>query len=195
MIPVAAIINPCRAGEKLNRERPPPLSVERWEREADAAVVEAGYDGPHLAFPLTLDTVMGMLEAFKAGKTLHYKYAVQLVSAYRRYANELPTLVEVDVTTDTRVTVVGDTHGQLKDLFGIYTINGVPSPSNRYLVSRRSRRSRGTSSSTIRTTAAAGRRRWSTRVHARHDSPRQRHHHDLPPLPGALCRAGERRLR
>jgi hypothetical protein len=98
-----------------------------------------------------------MMEAFKAGKRLHYKYAVQMVNNYRRcapplptaarvppracvhlvcgaacrYAGELPTLVEAEVVAGTTLTVVGDTHGQLKDLFAIFTINGVPSPTNR----------------------------------------------------------------
>lgn len=118
-------------GATLNRERPEMADVERWEKEAEALEVEATYDGPHITWPLTLEAVMAMMEAFKAGKRLHYKYAVQMISAYRRYAGELPTLVEVDVAAGTTVTVVGDTHGQLKDLFAIYTINGVPSPTNR----------------------------------------------------------------
>lgn len=31
------------------------------------------------------------------------------------------------------MTVVGDIHGQLQDLFSIFTINGLPCPQNRYL--------------------------------------------------------------
>jgi protein phosphatase len=121
-------------GATLNRERPDPADVEVWEREAEAMTIEPSYDGPHIKFPLTLEQVLNMMEAFKKGKKLHYKYAMMLLSAYRRYANELPTLVEVEVQPSTRLTVCGDTHGQLKDLFSIYTINGVPSPTNRYLM-------------------------------------------------------------
>jgi diadenosine tetraphosphatase ApaH/serine/threonine PP2A family protein phosphatase/Ca2+-binding EF-hand superfamily protein len=121
-------------GATLNRERPDPADVEVWEREAEAMPVEASYEGPHIRFPLTLDQVVGLMEAFKRGQRLHYKYAMQLLSAFRRYASELPTLVEVEVQPGTRMTVCGDTHGQLKDLYSIYTINGVPSPTNRYLM-------------------------------------------------------------
>lgn len=121
-------------GATLNRERPDPADVEVWEREAEGMPVEAGYDGPHLRWPLTLDQVAGMMDAFRAGKRLHYKYAMQLLSAYRRYASELPTLVEQEVSVGSRLTVCGDTHGQLNDLLSIYTINGVPSPTNRYLM-------------------------------------------------------------
>jgi Calcineurin-like phosphoesterase len=31
------------------------------------------------------------------------------------------------------MTVVGDIHGQLQDLYSIFTINGLPSPTNMYL--------------------------------------------------------------
>lgn len=59
---------------------------------------------------------------------------MQLICAYRRYAAELPTLVELPMEAGTRLTVCGDTHGQLGDLFSIFSLNGVPSPTNRYLM-------------------------------------------------------------
>lgn len=31
------------------------------------------------------------------------------------------------------MTVVGDIHGQLQDLFSIFTINGIPCPQNHYI--------------------------------------------------------------
>jgi hypothetical protein len=94
----------------------------------------AGYGGPHLRLPLTAAQVSALLLAFRGGAQLHYKYVVALLSAYRRYAADLPTLVEVEVAQGTTVTVCGDTHGQLQDLFSIYSINGPPSPTNRYLM-------------------------------------------------------------
>lgn len=121
--------------ETLRRERPVASELELWERQAASLVIEPGYTGPHITFPLTVPQVMTMMAAFKDGRTtLHYKYALQLICAYRRYANSLPTLVEITVNKGERMTVCGDTHGQLQDLYSIYTINGVPSPANRYLM-------------------------------------------------------------
>ena len=34
---------------------------------------------------------------------------------------------------DGKMTVVGDIHGQLQDLFSIFTINGIPCPQNHYI--------------------------------------------------------------
>lgn len=121
-------------GARLARDRPQQSEIERVEREAAGMAVETGYEGPTLSFPLTLSQVLALMEAFKAGHILHYKYAVALLCAYRRYATELPTLVEVEVQEGTRLTVCGDTHGQLQDLFSIFTLNGIPSASNRYLM-------------------------------------------------------------
>ena len=126
-------------GETLNRPRPEPALAAAWEEEAAAAPLPADYAGPHLPLPLTAASVRALVESFRRGDggaatPLAYKYVVALVCAYRRYAAELPTLVEVEVAPGTRVTVCGDTHGQLQDLYSIYTLNGVPSPANRYLM-------------------------------------------------------------
>jgi Ca2+-binding EF-hand superfamily protein/diadenosine tetraphosphatase ApaH/serine/threonine PP2A family protein phosphatase len=121
-------------GAQLTRERPSSSELDAWEREAAAVPVEEGYDGPVVSFPLTRASVLAMLEAFRCGRRMHYRYAMALVGAYRRWATTLPTLVEVSVREGERLTVCGDTHGQLQDLLSIYTINGVPSPTNRYLM-------------------------------------------------------------
>lgn len=42
-------------------------------------------------------------------------------------------LQECGVAKDSKMTVVGDIHGQLQDLFSIFTINGVPCPQNHYI--------------------------------------------------------------
>lgn len=121
-------------GQRLTRDRPENAVLDKWEAEAAGMSVESSYSGPVLTFPLTLNQIVTMMESFKAGKRLHYKYAFQLVSAYRRFAAEAPTLVETTVAPNTRLTICGDTHGQLQDLLSIFTINGIPSPTNRYLM-------------------------------------------------------------
>lgn len=121
-------------GQRLNRERPPLELLERHESEAGSMAIEPDYDGPHISLPPTQAQVIGMMDAFRAGKKLHYKYAAALVGWYKRYAGALPTLVQTAVAPGGRVTVCGDTHGQLEDLFTIFTINGHPTPENRYLM-------------------------------------------------------------
>ena len=121
-------------GARLNRERPDDAALEVFEAEAAAMVIEEDYDGPVLEFPLTEDAVMSMMNGFRAGKPLHYKFAVGLMAQYRRFIGALPTLVYSEIAPGTRLTVCGDTHGQLQDLFSIFTINGIPSRSNRYLM-------------------------------------------------------------
>jgi len=74
-----------------------------------------------------------MMHTFKTGKVLHYKYVIQLLFASRDLNASLSTLVTTTVNVDERLTVCGDTHGQLADLFSIFTINGTPSPTNRYI--------------------------------------------------------------
>lgn len=121
-------------GARLNRERPEPAALERLERETEELAIEPDYDGPHISWPLTESQVVAMMEAFKDGRRLHLRYAMQILARYRRFAGAMPTLVDVTVKPGTRLTICGDTHGQLQDLFSIFTINGIPSPSNRYLM-------------------------------------------------------------
>jgi protein phosphatase len=121
-------------GARLNRERPDAAALDAYEAEAARMNVEPGYDGPHLSWPLTEEQLMRMVDAFRQGKRLHYKYAAALVGGFRRLASALPTLVYAEVAPATRMTVCGDTHGQLNDLFSIFTLNGVPTPTNRYLM-------------------------------------------------------------
>jgi Ca2+-binding EF-hand superfamily protein len=129
----AALLNTA-LGQALQRGRPTEERLEAWAREAAAMAVEAGYAGPALALPITQAQAWALTEAFRAGHALHYKYVLLLLNAYRVWASGLPTLCEHTVPQGSRLTIVGDTHGQLEDLYTIFTLNGVPSPSNTYLM-------------------------------------------------------------
>jgi hypothetical protein len=95
--------------------------------------IEPGYNGPHISWPLDTNMVLELLEHFKLGHSLHAKYTMQMLNKYRAIANALPTLETLSIPEGTKLTVCGDTHGQLQDVFTIFTINGLPSPTNRYL--------------------------------------------------------------
>ena len=98
-----------------------------------AIPVEPGYDGVHLHFPLKRPEVLGMLEQFKKGAPLHYRYVAQLLVRFKKSGSKMKTVQRLSINENEKFTVVGDLHGQLQDLFTIFTINGLPSPTNRYL--------------------------------------------------------------
>ncbi|KDO21505.1 hypothetical protein SPRG_12469 [Saprolegnia parasitica CBS 223.65] len=95
--------------------------------------VAEDYHGPRLQFPLRLSNVLDMLEQFKKGTVLHSKYVMEVLTEAKRTFGQLPTLQEITVNAGEKLTVVGDLHGQLKDLFTIFTTNGLPSNKNKYL--------------------------------------------------------------
>eukprot|EP01138_Halocafeteria_seosinensis_P003117 gb/GECG01003186.1/.p1 GENE.gb/GECG01003186.1/~~gb/GECG01003186.1/.p1 ORF type:complete len:953 (+),score=133.80 gb/GECG01003186.1/:1-2859(+) len=101
--------------------------------EIDAIEVEKSYSGVHLKFPLTEDQVLKMIKSFKEGKILHYKYVMQILLAARERNAVKNTVVETSIKDNERLTICGDTHGQLQDLFSVFTINGTPDNHNRYL--------------------------------------------------------------
>jgi serine/threonine-protein phosphatase 5 len=101
--------------------------------DVDTIEVEEGYTGPHLTLPLTIEQVNAMTDAFKDGKKLHRKYAIQLLVAAREVLSALPPMVELDIPTGGHFTVCGDTHGQFFDLMNIFAINGRPADDNPYL--------------------------------------------------------------
>lgn len=101
------------------------------EDYADAIPVE--YVGPKLTWPLTLQSVLAMMEDFKNGKILHHAYVTEVLHEVRKTMGALSTLQEIKIEDGSKLTIVGDIHGQLQDLYSIFTINGIPSMSNKYL--------------------------------------------------------------
>lgn len=67
------------------------------------------------------------------GRALHCKYALQLLRCARELLAREATMQEAGIAEGSRMTVVGDIHGQLQDLYSIFTINGLPGADNAYL--------------------------------------------------------------
>ena len=118
-------------GEK--RRRRSTILLSRNVKDLDSIYVEKTYKGVHVTFPLQLETVLKLLEQFKAGVPLHFKYVANLVENFRSSSGKAPTVQHIPATENSTLTVIGDLHGQLQDLYTIFTINGLPSESNRYL--------------------------------------------------------------
>jgi len=54
------------------------------------------------------------------------QYALDLLAHTRKIFSSEPTLQEITIPNDHKLTIVGDVHGQLQDLFTIFTLNGLP---------------------------------------------------------------------
>lgn len=110
-------------------------SLGRSPSEITLAKIEISpdYKGPHITWPLKLANVLEVLETFKKGTMLHYKYVLEVLREAIRQFSVLPSLQEINVKDPEKITVIGDLHGQLQDLFSIFSINGLPSPTNKYL--------------------------------------------------------------
>lgn len=109
------------------------IKEDRESLNVDGIVVEDDYDGVKLPWPLTYDAVLSMLESFKEGKILHYVYVNRIFEAIKAFYSPRSGVEEITIPEGKRITVIGDLHGQLQDLFTILTINGLPSDDNMYL--------------------------------------------------------------
>ncbi|KAJ0259316.1 Serine/threonine-protein phosphatase 5 [Hirschfeldia incana] len=96
--------------------------------------VEPQYSGARIeGEEVTLDFVKQMMDDFKNQKTLHKRYAYQIVLKTRQILQALPSLVDISVPNGKHFTVCGDVHGQFYDLLNIFELNGLPSEENPYL--------------------------------------------------------------
>jgi hypothetical protein len=80
--------------------------------DLDSMVVEPGYDGVRLGDEMTQEFIDDMIERFKTGKKIHRKYVYQIIIAVKKLVYDEPTMVEVEIPSDVKLTVCGDTHGK-----------------------------------------------------------------------------------
>ncbi|XP_067870510.1 serine/threonine-protein phosphatase with EF-hands 2 [Heterodontus francisci] len=95
--------------------------------------VSDSYAGPQLCFPLTPAHVTTLLEAFKEKQKLHARYVLQLLSETRKHLEHLPNINHISTCYSKEITICGDLHGKLDDLFLIFYKNGLPSPEKVYI--------------------------------------------------------------
>ncbi|KAF5834540.1 Metallo-dependent phosphatase-like protein [Dunaliella salina] len=107
--------------------------------DLDSFRVEDYYQGPRMqgsnaeGYTLTLEFVKDMLQAFKDQKTIHKRFAYEIIIRVHGLLKAEASLVDIQVPDDGHITVCGDTHGQFYDLLHIWDLNGLPSPDNPYL--------------------------------------------------------------
>jgi len=147
--------------EAIRTEKSIPFSE---QIDIESYYVPDTYDGPRLpddtgADGITREFVMQLVETFRDQKSLHKKYALQILIKLKSILQKLPSLIDITLekaSTDSTtlktdadgfqstegketntypscITVCGDTHGQFYDLLNIFKINGYPSETNPYL--------------------------------------------------------------
>ncbi|NWZ26916.1 PPE1 phosphatase, partial [Asarcornis scutulata] len=107
--------------------------VDSYLTEYENIEVPDSYCGPRLSFPLTLADANALLHAFKNGQLLHAHYVLKLLCETRRVLKEKPNINLVSVSYSKEITICGDLHGNLDDLFLIFYKNGLPSEKKPYV--------------------------------------------------------------
>ena len=79
------------AEEALEKRRESYMSDVEIE-DFEKLEIEDTYDGPHISVPPTLKDVIALLKCFKAGGTLHLKYAMQIIHAVTKIYEDQPTV-------------------------------------------------------------------------------------------------------
>ncbi|XP_074761401.1 serine/threonine-protein phosphatase with EF-hands 2 isoform X2 [Athene noctua] len=127
----------CHPGDFISRMFLSGESFKEAELEKycdyESMEVPDSYTGPRLSFPLLPDHATALLEAFKQKQQLHARYVLNLLHETRKHLKQLPNISHVSTCYSEEVTVCGDLHGQLDDLFLIFYKNGLPSPSKSYV--------------------------------------------------------------
>ncbi|XP_064636331.1 serine/threonine-protein phosphatase with EF-hands 2-like isoform X3 [Lineus longissimus] len=95
--------------------------------------IEHSYKGPHLQFPLTTAHLDALVEGFRSKHKLHAKYVLELLHETRKVLRERGNIYHASTAIAKQMTVCGDLHGKMDDLFMIFYKNGLPSSSNPYV--------------------------------------------------------------
>ncbi|XP_060570933.1 serine/threonine-protein phosphatase with EF-hands 2-like [Ruditapes philippinarum] len=106
---------------------------EIFDKYLDGIKVENSYKGIHLKFPLTLNQLHKMVQAFKRNLTLHAKYTIQLLLETRKILKTQANIRYATTSLSKQITVCGDIHGKLSDLYMVFHKNGLPAVNNPYI--------------------------------------------------------------
>uniref|UniRef100_A0A8C6DSR7 Serine/threonine-protein phosphatase n=1 Tax=Moschus moschiferus TaxID=68415 RepID=A0A8C6DSR7_MOSMO len=95
--------------------------------------VPDSYCGPRLQFPLTFTDIDLLIEAFKQQQILHAYYVLEVLFETKKVLQQMPNFTHTNTSPSKEITICGDLHGKLDDLFLIFYKNGLPSATNPYV--------------------------------------------------------------
>ncbi|KAK3736384.1 hypothetical protein QZH41_017894, partial [Actinostola sp. cb2023] len=95
--------------------------------------VSSTYTGVEVTLPITVSTANKILNNYKINKPLHPKYVLVILREARERFKALPNINRATTSIARQITICGDLHGKLSDLFIILSKNGVPSAENPYI--------------------------------------------------------------
>ncbi|XP_029785950.1 serine/threonine-protein phosphatase with EF-hands 1 isoform X2 [Suricata suricatta] len=95
--------------------------------------VPDSYKGPRLQFPLTFPDIDLLVDAFKQQQILHARYVLEVLFETKKVLKQKPNFTHVTTSPSKEITICGDLHGKLDDLFLIFYKNGLPSENNSYI--------------------------------------------------------------
>jgi serine/threonine-protein phosphatase 5 len=102
--------------------------------DVDSMAIDSTYSGPvYKSGEVTAEFCVELMQWQKDEKTLARKCAYAIVMDMFTLLKTLPTVADIHVPDDRRITVCGDVHGQYYDLLNIWKINGNPAEDNPYV--------------------------------------------------------------
>eukprot|EP00933_Yihiella_yeosuensis_P033521 TRINITY_DN27211_c0_g1_i1.p1 TRINITY_DN27211_c0_g1~~TRINITY_DN27211_c0_g1_i1.p1 ORF type:complete len:446 (+),score=97.12 TRINITY_DN27211_c0_g1_i1:96-1433(+) len=106
---------------------------EDFRAYANSLPVDAGYTGPQYAGPSSVNDAFidGLLQLYKQQGKLPMKYVYQMTLDVQDILKNEKSLQRIPVPSGSKITVVGDLHGQYFDFVHmIEQVSGKPNPSN-----------------------------------------------------------------
>jgi serine/threonine-protein phosphatase 5 len=88
---------------------------------------------PAPPWPLTRQDMEPLIQRLTSGPPVPIDWLETLLKRATHLLTEMPNVVQMQIVGKEKVTVVGDTHGQLADLLAIFQANGYPTRHNRYV--------------------------------------------------------------
>ncbi len=98
--------------------------------------VESSYVGVHINETYEESDFLKMIEGFKANKMIHAKYAIQILKDAIRNFEKQPNIAQLNLTlhkTRLNTIIVGDLHGNFRDLYYIIQKFGIPGKNYRFI--------------------------------------------------------------